>query len=107
VCAPGDPPVSTTVPLAGSLADEIVIGPASTSVSFVSTGIDVAAASSSNVAESLTATGGSSTATTSIVRVSLPVAPGWSVAAKVTVRSSTASGAWLLFVYVTAASASW
>ena len=56
----GGPPVSATVPFAGSEAEEIVFGPASTSVSLVSTVIAVATASSSTVALSFTATGGSS-----------------------------------------------
>ena len=62
--APGPPPVSTTVPLAGSLAAAIVIGPPSTSVSLASTSIAVAAASSITVAASSTATGASSTQVT-------------------------------------------
>ena len=106
VCAPGEPPVSTTVPCAGSVALEIVFGPPSTSVSFVSTGTAVAAASSRRVAESPTATGGSSTGVTAIVRVSLPVAVSTSVAENVTVRESD-EGFSLELWYLTARSAAW
>jgi hypothetical protein len=60
VCAPGEPPVSTTVPFAGSEADAIVFAPPSVSVSLASTSIALAAASSARVALSLTAVGGSS-----------------------------------------------
>ena len=61
MCAPGRPPVITTVPLAGSEADAIVIGPPSASVSLASTAIGVAAESSATVAVSSTAVGASST----------------------------------------------
>ena len=52
----------TTMPLAGCVTPVIEIGPASTSVSFASTGTAVAPESSATVALSFTATGGSSTA---------------------------------------------
>jgi hypothetical protein len=55
------PPVTTTVPFAGSEADAIVIGPPSESVSLANTSIGVAAESSGTVRLSLTAVGGSST----------------------------------------------
>jgi hypothetical protein len=84
----GGPPVSTTVPFAGSDADEIVFGPASTSVSFVSTVIAVAAASSSTVALSFTAVGGSSTPLTVMPLVSEPLRAVSSVTVNVIVRDS-------------------
>ena len=62
--APGEPPVSTTVPLAGSDADAIVFGPPSMSVSLASTSIAPAAESSATVALSSTAVGASSTQVT-------------------------------------------
>ncbi len=62
--APGLPPVSTTVPFAGSLAETIVIVPPSGSTSLANTAIAVARSSSVTVAASLTATGGSSTQVT-------------------------------------------
>jgi hypothetical protein len=98
--------VSTTVPFAGSVAEEIVFGPPSTSVSLVSTGTLVAEASSRTVALSPTAAGGSSTETTSIARVSSPVEPISSVALNVTVRG-VVDGDSLEFTYVTARSAAW
>ena len=58
--APGEPPVSTTVPFAGSEADAIVFGPPSVSVSLASTSIAPAPESSATVALSLTAVGGAS-----------------------------------------------
>ena len=63
--------MSTTVPLAGSEADAIVMGPPSVSVSLASTSIAVAAASSRTVAESFTAVGGSSTQVTVIETVAV------------------------------------
>ena len=57
MCAPGDPPVSTTAPLTGSDADAIAFGPRSGSVSLVSTATAVAPASSATVAPSSTAVG--------------------------------------------------
>ena len=78
----------TTVPLAGCVTDAIDFGPASTSVSLVSTVIAVAAASSSTVALSLTATGGSSTALTVMPLVSEPLRDVSSVTVKVTVRAA-------------------
>ena len=86
--APGEPPVSTTVPFAGSDAAEIVFGPASTSVSLFGTSTAVAAASSSTVALSLTAVGGSSTAVTVSPLVSEPLRDVSSVTVKVTVRGA-------------------
>ncbi len=74
----------------------IVFGPASTSVSFVSTGIAVAAASSRTVALSLTATGGSSTATTVRPLVSEPVLAVSSVTVNVTVRAAVDGASELL-----------
>ena len=67
----------TTVPFAGSVAESIVIGPPSGSVSFASTLIAVAAASSRTVAESATAVGASSTHVTVIETVA--VEPPFSV----------------------------
>ena len=64
MCAPGRPPVSTTVPFAGSDADAIVFAPPSGSVSLASTSIAVAAESSATVAVSSTAVGASSTQVT-------------------------------------------
>jgi hypothetical protein len=52
----------TTVPFAGCVTEEIVFGPASTSVSFVRTPTVLAPESSATVGASFTATGGSSTA---------------------------------------------
>ena len=86
--SPVPPPVTTTVPFAGSDAEPIVIVPPSTSVSFASTGTAVAAASSRTVALSLTATGGSSTATTVRPLVSDPVLAVSSVTVNVTVRGA-------------------
>ena len=60
MCAPGEPPVNTTVPFAGSEADAIVFGPPSVSVSLASTSIALAAESSPTVAVSSTAVGASS-----------------------------------------------
>ncbi|KAK0338425.1 hypothetical protein LTR94_038734, partial [Friedmanniomyces endolithicus] len=58
------PPVSTTVPLAGSDAVVMTLGPPSPpSVSLARTSIAVAAASSATVAVSSTATGGTSQVT--------------------------------------------
>ena len=54
----------TTVPLAGSDTESIVLGPPSTSVSLASTSIALAPESSPTVALSLTAVGGSSTQVT-------------------------------------------
>ena len=78
----------TTVPLAGCVTDATDLGPASTSVSLVSTAIAVAAASSSTVALSPTAVGGSSTAATVTPLVSEPVLAVSSVTVKVTVRGA-------------------
>jgi hypothetical protein len=57
VWAPGEPPVRTTEPYAGSLADEIVMGSPSGSVSFASTSMGAAPESSATVAPSSTAVG--------------------------------------------------
>ena len=59
--SPVPPPVITTVPLAGWVTDATDLGPPSISVSFASTSIAVAPESSTTVALSFTATGGSST----------------------------------------------
>ncbi len=67
--APAVPPVSTTVPWAGSVADAIAIGPASASVSLASTLTAVGAESSPTVALLSTATGWSSTQVTVIETV--------------------------------------
>ncbi len=75
----------TTVPLAGWVVEPMDLGPASTSVSLVSTATAVAAASSSTVAASLTATGASSTAVTWMSMVSLGE-PALVVTENVTVR---------------------
>ncbi len=65
------PPVSTTVPWAGSVADAIALGPASGSVSLASTLTADATASSLTVALLLTATGLSSTQVTVIETVAV------------------------------------
>ena len=59
--APGNPPVNTTVPFAGSEAEAIVGGSPSGSLSLASTASGVAAESSGTVAASSTAIGTSST----------------------------------------------
>ena len=56
--------MTTTVPLAGWVMEEMVFGPPSTSVSLASTLMAVALASSFTVALSVTATGVSSTQVT-------------------------------------------
>ena len=61
----------TTVPLADWVTEPIDFGPASTSVSFVSTSIAVASASSATVALSLTATGLSSPQVTVTLTIKL------------------------------------
>ena len=55
------PPVITTAPLAGCVTDSMFFGPPSVSVSLASTSTAVAPESSSTLAESLTASGASST----------------------------------------------
>jgi hypothetical protein len=96
----------TTVPFAGSDAELIVIGPPSTSVSLVSTGIAVAAASSNTVALSFSAVGGSSVAVTVTPFVSDPVRAVASVTVKVTVRAAV-DGMSEPLRYVTSRSAAW
>ncbi len=88
--APAVPPVRATVPLAGWVAEAIVFGPASGSVSLVSAGTAVAAADSATVAASLTATGLSSTQVTVIdtVAVEPPL--------RVYVKVSAVPPVWLL-----------
>ena len=82
------PPVITTVPLARCGTDAPDFGPASLSVSLVSTVIAVVAASSSTVALSLTAVGGSSTAVTVRPLVSEALREVSSVTVNVTVRAA-------------------
>jgi hypothetical protein len=77
----GGPPVSTTVPFAGSDADAIVFAPPSASVSLASTSTALAPESSSTVAVSLTGVGGSSTQVT--VTDTVAVEPPLSVYVKV------------------------
>jgi hypothetical protein len=74
--------VITTAPLAGCVTDWIEIAPPSTSVSFASTGMALAPESSFTSAESLTATGGSSTQVTVTATVA-DEPPGVSVYVKV------------------------
>ncbi len=66
-------------------------------MSLARTAIAVAAASSRMVALSLTATGGSSTGVTVMLRAAVPVAPPTSVALNVTVRAA-ATGLSLLLM---------
>jgi hypothetical protein len=61
VCAPGEPPVNTTVPFAGSDADSIVNSSPSASRSLANTSTGVAAESSGTDRLSSTATAGSGT----------------------------------------------
>jgi hypothetical protein len=77
VCAAGTPPVSTTVPFGGSVADAIVFVPIPSSVSLVSTSIAPAGESSATVALSVTATGLSSTQVT--LTFTMPTSPPLSV----------------------------
>ena len=65
------PPVITTVPLAGWVAEMTVFGPPSGSVSLASTSIAVAPLSSATVAASSTAVGASSTQVTVTVTVAV------------------------------------
>ena len=67
----------TTVPLSGWVTEPIAFGPASMSVSLLSTETGLALASSATVAESFTATGRSSMQVTATATV--PIAPPLSV----------------------------